>query len=425
MRRPIEAFIIILVEELKLATICRTIRENLRITLTRDDIFSAEFISSFLPSDAATVFKVLDADPTSIAACKKILNALQNLASVIERVETLPIDTGTDTAALLATIFKTVYNSTNEAYATLQLLNHSTQDMQAIIEPHLSPLLPKIAILASSLHTYTVQNHKPDASFVDQATYLCNILPTHPIDTGLRSITQILIEVPQHLAAIQKIITIPSDAMYQEDGPIIIKREVHLLSAQLESFKNSQWFNLLQNYFTTINILLHLSADLINSAAPLSGQSYKSAVKILNRIRHIHLPVMLAEIEQLEESIALKTGLLTRPILQQLDKYYSKLAEQVNNIAAAASALDKTANKLSAWYVNFLKKLLNNQSDIQQREPLEIEPNLGVMQDTLFQETRQQAQLIRLHEARFASKDQRIIAAAEEFFAQLNGFYKI
>lgn len=106
-----------------------------------------------------------------------------------------------------------------------------------------------------------------------------------------------------------------------------------------------------------------------------------------------------------EESMGLKPGLLTDPALEQMNKYYTQLAEQVDNIAKAAGVLDTVSDYSDSIGGKIVRFLAGDSKKLDVGPKLTSAPDLGVLMDDVFIQKRRSNQESRLNEARLGSED--------------------
>lgn len=431
MRRTFENYIIYLKEDLKLSNTCKIIKDNLLQSITNKTYFSEELISYFNRDNPNTPFTIDSTDPTQVAALKKIINALGHAEEAFKAIETTKINRDRYTTSILSETARVSYKAINELYSAFQLLNHSSSDIQNIVGSHVQKLIPKIALASKALEKFTPEHPEESAGVI--LGELVGILPTQLITETecLGNVSRLIYDLPHYFEQLQKLIdtgasgiatkSITSAEAYQAamiNNAKKIQKDIEKLSAHGGLFP----------YLSILAKLLKHSADLVDTAAPLTKQAYLDAVAQLKEIKHNLLPELIIELETIEESMGLKPGLLTQPTLEQMDAYYTQLADQVNSIASAAGFLDYTSDILDSRLGKFVRMICGDHKELDVGDKLSPVANLNDLMDDQFKEKRRALQVNRLNEARvnanlhILEEDLNALTAANRFFDKINSY---
>ena len=424
MKRTIESYIIYLREDLRIADSCHLIKDRLLEAILNGSYLSKEFAGYFTRANPNLPFAISATDPDQVAILKKLINALENTEKTLRSIEDLDIRRERYTPALLKDAIKTSYYAIHEIYAVLQIINTSNADIQNIIAPYLKTLLPKMALASQALNQFSPQHHgEQAAALLGQAVTMLPTEYTTPYQ-GLGNISSLIFQLPQYFEKLQQLIStgisgiadlsITTPREYQER----IERETKELQDHLHSFTTKNGVRAFPSFLLIVKKLVSHSSELINSAAPLTKTAYNNAVKQLHKIKHDLLPQLLAELEMMEESMGLKTGILTDAVLQQIDASYTSLSDQVQKIAMASGILDATSETMSESLEKLVRFIANDRGQLDTGPKITPELQLSVMMDDVFIEKRRDAQLTRLSEARLEAENTSALEAASRFLAK-------
>lgn len=155
--------------------------------------------------------------------------------------------------------------------------------------------------------------------------------------------------------------------------------------------------------------------DVLNTSAQLSKQVYLDMTAKLNDLKHDVLPQLISELEQMEESMGLKPGLLTNPVLQQMNAYYTQLANQLNTLGVAAEILDSA----------LVRTVLSPKKSESNQQKISADPNLTTLMDEGFMLKRKENQVERLSKSQFSAEDNSALNAALQFFDKISSYYPL
>lgn len=350
MKRTIEFYIIYLKEDLKIADTCKTIKDGLLKSITDKTHFSEELAAYFERDNPNAPFKVNTTDPTQVAVLKKLLNALENAEKSFRAIENIDISRDRYTAMIAKDAVMVSYKAVHEIYAALQLINHSNSDIQDIVGPHIQKLLPQMALASKALGNFAPEHPEESAGAV--LAGVVNMLPTEkPTESeSLGKLSNLIFELPHYFEELQKLIATGASGIATksitsaEDYQSAMIKKANETKYYFEQLSSKSGLSAIPSYLSIVKRLIAHSTDLVNAGAPLTKQAYLDAVAKLEDIKHNILPQLISELEMVEESMGLKPGLLTDPALEQMNKYYTQLAEQVDNIAKAAGVLDTVSD---------------------------------------------------------------------------------
>ncbi|MFJ1267732.1 hypothetical protein ACD661_04055 [Legionella lytica] len=429
--RDLEKYIIQFKEDLKIADTCKTIRTSILDAITKGEYFSPELTAYFVRNDEKAPFKVSSTDPSQVAVLKKLLNALENVEKAISGVENLDIKRDRYKIGIYKDLAKAGYNAVHEVAAALELINHSSSDIQEIVAPHIKDLMPKMAFAANALGQFTPSNPEESAGALLAGAIQQLPHAKHTKEKSLENLSTFIFDLPRRFEALQTLVatgasgiankSITSPEAYQQ---AMIKR-ANETKEYFEKLSTKGGIMGLPSYIGVIRKLVAHSTDLVNTAAPLTKQAYLDAADKLNEIKHELLPQLLAELEKIEEGMSLKPGTLTDPVLKQMNTYYTQLATQVEAIAQTAGVLDTATEYMDSTLGTMVRYLAGDKGKLDVGEKIKPVEGLTVMMDERFVEKRKANQTTRLNETLFEANDDTAKEAATRFFDRLNSYNSI
>lgn len=429
--RDLEKYIIQFKEDLKIADTCKNIRTSILDAITQGEYFSPELAAYFVRDDEKAPFKVSSTDPSQVAVLKKLLNALENVEKAISRIENLDINRDRYKIGIYTDLAKAGYNAVHEVAAALELINHSSSDIQEIVAPHIKNLMPKMALAANALGQFTPS--KPEESAGALLAGAIQQLPhaKHTKEQSLENLSTFIFDLPRRFEALQKLVATGASGIATksitspEDYQKAMIQRANETKEYFEKLSTKSGILGLPSYIGVIRKLIAHSTDLVNTAAPLTKQAYLDAADKLNEIKHDLLPQLLAELEKIEEGMSLKPGTLTDPVLEQMNTYYTQLATQVEAIAQTAGVLDSATEYMDSTLGTMVRYLAGDKGKLDVGEKIKPIEGLTVMMDERFVEKRKANQATRLNEARFEAEDNIAKEAATRFFDRLNSYNSI
>jgi|GEM_PF-4500573 len=426
-RRLIEDYVIWLNNDLKLSTTCDDVRGSLLSSLTNGNYFSDE-LSAYFKNNTSSSFDVSSRDPAQVVVFKKMLNALQNTASVLRDIENINIQSDRSAAGLGSETLGKLSNAVHELYAVVQLINHSVPDFQIIIGPSISKLLPKIALASEGMNALSSKTTGKAAG--DVMGKMTAMLP-ETAETGNEGVTRLnqqIFQLPHYFEELQKFIStqdISIESITDSDDykKLIDERTEktqQFLGKILASSDNLLTPSKYVNYVKILAKLAQHSSELLSTAAPMTIALYHEGVKKLDEIRHDMLPNLVAELEAMEESLALKPGVLTVPLIQQMTGYYEQLASNLNGIAKAAGVLQDAGKITQTWYMKVAQKLIGTKPVNLQAEKIKPVDSLHILQDKQFVKVTREARV-----GRFAQAEVKIQQLSRKQDAAMRFFDKL
>ena len=429
MRRLIGSYIVFLKHDLKIADACKSTRDRLLESITNREHFSEELATHFVRTDPNKPFAISNTDPSQVSLLKKLINCLEHSEKALRAVENLDVRRDRSIAGIVYDAAKISYNAIHEMYAAIQLINHSSADIHNIVGPHLSALMPKIALASRALGQLTPEHPEESAGAV--LAGVVKMLPTekHSEEQSLENLSSMIFEIPHYLEELQKLVSTGASGMAtksttsSEEYQAIMLKKANDTKAHFDKLLTNSKFSSVTSYLGILKKLADLSSDLVNTGAPLSKQAYMDAADKLQEIKHTHLPHMISELEKMEESMGLKPGVLTAPAIKKMDEYYTQLAIQVDNIAQAAGVLDTTSDYMSSLLGRGIRRLFfGDTTKMDVGEKLKPVPDLLVMQDVEFSAKRREYQTTRLSETSLEANDTQTKDAATRFFNILSKY---
>lgn len=423
-RRYLEKIVMIVKEEVQIGNHCKLVRESLDDLIHNQNYFSPLIAAYFKKKTPDEIYEIGTKDPTQVVALKKIMNALRNLEKAIRRLENLDIDVSQSDSARLTQIVKISWSSLHEAYGAIMTLDQCGPELETLIGPHLSRLLPKIATLHESLKPLTSQI--PETNFAEALSKGVMMLPTQQISEqdSFGSISTLLFSIPHWIDSLQKLI--PGKSFDQTVKNADEYRQV--MATNVANLTNN-----LENICAKANLrsltslgrkLVKLTSDLCNTSAPLTRQSYLEAAKKLQGLKHDIIPAIIAELEEVELNMGLTPGVLISPAMASMEKYYTQLAETVNTMARTANIIEKGGASPISFIVKLIRWLIGNKTIFQEESAkVAMVPELTVMKDQTFIEKRRNDQLQRYSAIELESKNlQAELNSANLFFSLIQNY---
>lgn len=420
-RETIVSNIIWLKEDLQISSTCGAIRDQLLDYLRDEKLFSPLQTAYFDPAIAIPYRMHPPIDPPKIAVIKKIMNALDAAEKGFKAIENVNVNDDRYVLGLLYDLQKTVRAEAHQLYGVVNLLNETGADVQAIMSPYLSTLIPKLHQLSEGL-----ESHKPSNVIDTTAKALgsvVNALPTaiHSGPQTLDNLCKLYFELPSHLENLQRLIATGASTLVVKSTTSAKDYQAEMLkkaNATKKTFESlisaNNNLTALPSYFSALKKLVDHSVDLVSTAAPLTKQAYLDAADILNKIRHEIAPQLVTELEEVEENLGLRPNILVSPVMTQLDAYYKQLAEYVDGLAQAAGVVDAGLDKT---HVKLGLKILGYHPDVGEK----VAPiaHLDVLRDDEFEAYITAKATKRLVLAQFEAKDKRQLFAAKIFFKEI------
>lgn len=427
-KRVIQSWVVYLKEELKLYKTCKNARNNLIKTLTKSGYFSDEISGFFTKVPHLIPIPISEDDPTQIAEYKKIINSLYNAEKAFKRFETLNVGQERYNFAILTDAIKAIYHGQSEIYSAIQLLNSVSPEVQSIMGSHFNLLYQKIAVISSGLKQLSPEH--PEQVAAETIMDAIKHLPTEKgsENEGVTHLSELIVNLPNYFTELEKmmakasLVATPIEVSEKENNQLKIKKKTRKIENQFKKVLHGNFLNLYSGYVASMKLLLAETSELINTATPITKDTYINAVAKLNEIRHKILPGIVTDLEIYEESIGLKPGTLTLPTIKKMENYYLQLATHINDIALAANVLDNTANVMTTRYAKIARQLAGDKKKIQNPSKTPPIVDLEILQDRVFMQTLRNNEANRLSEARLISEDQGKIDAANRFFAKLKSF---
>lgn len=437
-RERIEYVTTLLKVNLQLSSTCHVAKQALLHSLGDNALFAQELSKYFAGGQEAIPYHITPSDPSQVAVLKKIINALDLAEKGFKSLEDINVSSDRSTFRITLEVIPTAYKVVHELYAAVQLLNTSSTDVQAMIGPHISGLLPKLGVVSEVLTQFTPETlREPGTALAeDPASFSAKAvaavvarLPTE-VQTGsagIANVSSLIFSLPQYFEALQaqidtgvsQIILKPTTTA--ESYQAAIQARANKTKAQFEKLASSSNSMLkMPSYISAVKELAAHGSDLMSTGAPLTKLAYEEAVAKLNLIRHQILPALVVELEILEESMSLKPGTLVDPAVEQMEIYYKQFASYVDGIAQAAGVLDNVAVKANSRYGDIVRILTGGaRPDV--GDKLAPVANLDVLRDEIFEEYTNKQRTTRLVQAQLQSQDESKALAAEEFFNRIQG----
>ncbi len=403
-------------DQLGLAKQCNVMRTNLVVLITDKNFLSERLTSQLMPNALGIPYTINPADPEQITVLKKLVNILYNVEQLLTEIEGLSLKDDRSLVEFLATsspvLFKNINSAVNQAYEALQLINYGDQTLKAILSPQFTKLKPGLDSILKRLNQFTPNTlegseAKTWGGFLGDTV---NILPTKNTteegpDCGV--VGALLESIPNFFNKLQTIIETESFTVAHKTETTsvveqeLLKKQVQGIVADMNLLASEDNLGVITLQYTKLlQSLGKYTLELINEGAPLTKAAYLKSVEKLNVVKHQFLPTLLAEVESLEESLELKSGLLTQPVMEAMETYYSKLASILGTTHFVTTVFDKIEVHSNSVYGKAARiHFLNSNRKISAGGEIKSAEHLDTLVDSGFKETYQKLYTAKLNEA--------------------------
>lgn len=421
-RRELETYIIRLKEDLKTADLCRDLRNKICQTVSDPQLFTTEIASQF-KADQFT-YEINNNECSQALLLKQVINTLTKTLASIETIENLDIKRERYEVGIWGSIAVKSSSVINNLYELTQLIDQSPEQLQKLLSPLSDELMPNLSEI-TAVFSKNINEQTSPLTIRENAGQVIgtavNLLPKTSL--GRQQSQQLFVKeifnLPIYFKQISKI-TLPqyskkidellSDNVTQEK--ILSAEELQELTEKFEQQKKllgdkaesaqEQINNLMQstNYATksyyyagTVKAIAAISTDLLNTSQPVTKEAYIRSVKLLNQLRHQHIPKLISQVDLIEENLGLQSGALTDQLIDSLDGYYRFAVEYVNCIKDRDLEISKLKQHADSFYGKPLRHLVGDHGEqiIHEEQDLNtIATDLLTLQDHTFVETRQQ-----------------------------------
>lgn len=409
--------IILLKEDLQISKNCHKILSQLLLYVRNNTYFSPLFTTHF-DSSISIPYSISETDPSQIIALKKIINALDAAEKGFQQIENLNIETGRSSLELGTDVIQIVYNQVHQLYGVIKLINEANADIQSIIGPYISLLLPLLGHVSHQFSSIMPLN-VCDATGKKLACGV-NLLPT-TISTQpetLDNLSKLVFTIPSYLATLQASLSKETLSaadkvkMTADEYQALMLKKAKETSERLNALMSCHYnVTALPNYCFLLMELGALSIQLVSNGAPFTKDLYKKAVETLNKIRHNIAPRLVMELEKYEDEAALYPNVLAGPVITTIESYYKNIASHVESLATAAGVIDEGLERPG---VMTMLHFINQEIDLGEK----IRPiaQLDVLRDDCFEASIHEQALIRLVQVEYQAKSNHKMHAARLFF---------
>jgi hypothetical protein len=372
-RNFLEEYLIYIKEDLKISAQCKNLREKI-FPLLKSSYLCAEFgeyINEEIPP-----LSVSPTDPTKIACVKKIINALYNLERSVLELENVSLDEERFTLAIGVDAFLLFKPTIDKAAEAIALINEAGEDVLHILEGVTQVLSYCIQELTSHTDASSLDPNKVGHFIASSLNFLP--ISERSKEEGLDDICHILFSLPHYLDALanneQNITSLNLPKKYSKKA-----QEANTILQELTNVPSYH------HYTQSMKLLASQCAELINASAPCLKNNYERLLSLMNKLRHEIIPDLLAKIEDLEERMLLRSGMLVEPALAKIQEAYTFLVEKcVQRIYEIGVQYDAIALKTKAWPSSIRSLLLDQDIVIETGEPLVFSPEILYLQDEEF-----------------------------------------
>lgn len=419
-----------------------SLKTQLLMSATDQRLFSDHCRAQLVPESSGVPYILSDTDPELLYTFKKLVNmmhhaeqALSNLASI----EHHPRQYAATTAiAHSTTIIKNTYSLLHTLYTAADTVNNLGASFQAIFAPQFEELTPYFALLNNKIQSVTpmvmATSHPKKVGAI-----VGSILGKLPSDkpsasiNGLSTIAAAVTAIPDFLNQMRAIIeseTVPTkqDTKSVAAHHLAVKARASEMRKRMERFAEKSPLFRTGEYLNLIRSLGQEATDILKATAPLSAEAYYASVAKLNHFKHVFLPKFTAETLLLEQSMGLKPGIITQPVLDAAKSLYEQAASALDKHANQCDYIDAIQIKWNRWPMRMLRKIfIGNAEHFKQEPALKTEPDQSLLFDRHFiyaQQKHQQRHLKNAMVAQLEAKSgQTAFNAFMDLLQQENTFF--
>lgn len=375
MKERIEQYIVYLKEDLKLAEICGNTRKQVLALIHDEHYFSAPVRTLF--SDT-TEQSIVHSEPAQISALKKFLNSLYHAEQALRTVEQLNISRDRYTVGIIKDGAQVSYKAINNVYDALNIIDQHHEDLGYIIGPYIQTLLR-----ASSLANQALSQLTPEHADESQALE-SQVLTETPTKTV--SLLDNIHHIDQWITLY---ITKLEQAMSKEPTPSTTEAKAQYLNAAVDAltkqFQQTRPPTSAPGFTHCITIMNSIAQ---RSVHLLTLERRDAMIDALHELKEQLIPQLIDKVEQIEEHLGINPGLLTAPLMPELERYYQQLCHRTLGLNSDSTEESET----------------------------------DTLQDAAFNDARKKNQLTRLVELELRTNNELAITAAETFFRRLSDY---
>jgi len=406
-RRLLETWYVHLKVDLDISGSLNQTRTKLLAHLLDDTIFSKEF-TAFFSTDP---MRSLDTDPDQIVKIRKILRALYNLEHGIDELLDINLSPDRNIVALHYDLLPNLRSLANTLATELNVLNQGSADVEILIGSYVNPLMSKLNALIAPLDFKGIP--------IPSVGQVMKLLPesTDNVNQGLENLSALVYQLPVYFQELQTLIDPNSLKNLSLDDSRIIKIKTNKLLKNLKKLATGDGFALLPSGISTVKLLLNHLPTLLNASGHFTQESHKKLEKLLNQLRHEHLPSIIAELEGVEEHFSLRPNLLVEPILKSMNGFYTGLASLSEYWVTTSNLMDETINNLKKPKAKIIRSFFGDVKPVESTcKKLKSSAGLDVLCDDKFINVVRSQRVTHWIESDFTQRDTSAIEAAERFF---------
>ncbi|HBI21679.1 MAG TPA: hypothetical protein DDY37_03695 [Legionella sp.] len=416
----LESIYILIKTDLDLPGACHQAKSSLLVNLRNEAIFSPEFTHYF--SDGS--LDNMENNPKQVVSIKKIVKALDDLEQCLENLDDLAslydidkddMDEGEhdrNTMLLSIKLFYTLGLSLNVAMDALNAANQNAVGIEALIGDTMTPLVSKMNRLLASVSASDLGAERQQ--WLPAAMALLQPDQSSSENPGLKKLSQLIVLLPQYLQMLQTWIDPNSTSEAVKDAPEKQQKKIDAFLKNFVQLSSSTSAPFLGMVSVTKLLMDHLPT-VINAAGPLSETVHLKTEDVLNQLKHVHFPEMLAQLESLEEHLSLRRHLLVEPALKAMNDLYNTIYALPDTLEDTSGHLNTVAEGLSTRPVKIMRSLLGNGEAISINK-IDRSTGLREMCDDVFIERLVSLRINRFSDAHALSMDESVLKAADTFF---------
>ena len=409
-RSALDNTYVLIKADLDLPGACKHAQTNLLTHLRNENIFSSEFSACF--SDES-MLNIMDSDPTQVVSIKKILVALHHLERCLEDINRLDARPERNIISYSADLIITLMSSIAPVIKELNSLHQSSAEIEVFCGDLINPLVSKLNKFVASVSTNDFS--KAQNQSLSFAMRQLQEDKTSEGNQGLEKLSQLIFQLPEYFQTLQKWIDPASLKTLVQDEPEIRQQKTEAFLKSIEKLSTSSSTSI-RSSMSTINLLLNHLPSLINTAGPASKIAHSKLEQLLNQLRYVDFPEILAELESLEERFSLRQNILIEPSLKAMNELYTTIAKLPELLEKTSVGMDAVATNLSTPSVKIFRRILGNTQDVSMSNKIDHAEGLEDMCDDLFIEVLQNTRMHRWSEAAALSNDMTTVRAVDHFF---------
>lgn len=344
-RREVEKIIFWLKLDLKLADIFLSARNQLCQAVTNESILSKDITMHFKsdeydypPTQHSTLLPT-NFPTTKVKYLKKLITSLNDAEKAIRIIESIDLHNDRSNTSVILSTLPNLSLVINNLYNFIELVNDSPIELETFVSPIQSQIMPKVMQLHSKLNGLDMQSKlsAPFESLGKKSADILAYLPSSLLNEEhcQANFIEQFFNIPGYFNQIIKRLNPEKESDVElQLSPEELKKLITSAQGNLENFMGSTYF--ISHWFNAALVaknILSVTTDIINVTHPLTQETYSNYCLLLNKLKHEYIPSLIHEAYLIEKNTGLKKGLLTAPLTQTLDTYYTNISLYAKKIS--------------------------------------------------------------------------------------------